>query len=84
MLQTVESDIRDEKILDLEKQCKDNECLIHMLEDSYKMSLRETNEMEIRFNEEQAKVVTSLIEIAALKDKLRNIEILSNHASWIL
>jgi len=74
-------DIRDEKIHVLEKQCKDNECLIHMLEDSYKMSLGETNEMEIRFNEEQAKVVTSLIEIAALKDKLRNIEILSNHAS---
>ena len=84
MLQSVEPDIRDQKILDLEKQCNNNECLIHMLEDSYKMSLRETNVMEIRFNEEQIKVVTCLNEIATLKDKLRHIKTLATHASIIL
>jgi len=84
MLQAVKPDIRDQKILDLEKQCNDNECLIHMLEDSYKMSLGETNVMEIRFNEEQSNVVTCLNEIATLKDKLRNIKTLATHASVIL
>jgi hypothetical protein len=79
MLQTVESDIRDKKILDLQKQCKDNECLIHMLEDSYKMSLAETNQMEIRFNEEEAKLAL----IVTLEDELRNIQILAKHVSEI-
>jgi hypothetical protein len=75
MLQTIECDLRDEKIRDLEKQCQDNECLIHMLEDSYKMSLVETNQMHMRFNEEQAKVATYMAQIATLNDELRNIKI---------
>ena len=84
MLQAVEPDIRDERICELEEQCDNNELRIHMLEVAYKISLGETNVMEIRFNEEQIKVVTCLNEIATLKDKLRHIKTLATHASIIL
>ena len=84
MLQAVEPDIRDQKILDLEKQCNDNECLIHMLQDSYNLSLEQTKEMEIRLNEEQANVLCHLTEIVMIKDELVNMKILEKKYSIIL
>jgi len=84
MLQAVEPDIRDERICELEEQCDNNELRVHMLEVAYKISLGETNVMQIRFNEEQSNVVTCLNEIATLKDKLMHIKTLATHASVIL
>jgi len=84
MLQTVESDIRDQRIRDLEKQCHNNECLIHLLQDSNNLSLEQINEMEIRLNEEQSNVLCHLAEIVILKDELANMKILEKQYSIIL
>lgn len=71
--------IRDEKTYDLEKQCEQNDCYILMLENAYKMSLREKNQIEMRFNKLQSKVAICLVMIETLKVQLRNIHSLSNH-----
>ena len=72
MSQQVESNVLEKTIRDLKKEREHTESLLYL----YKMSRRETRQMEIRYLEEQAKVLTYLCEIVTLKDELRNIKIL--------
>jgi len=72
MSKNVESNVLEKTIRDLKKEREHTESLLYM----YKMSRRETRQMEIRYLEEQAKVLTYLCEIVTLKDELRNIKIL--------
>lgn len=72
MSKNVESNVLEKTIRDLKKEREHTESLLYL----YKMSRRETRQMEIRYLEEQAKVLTYLCEIVTLKDELRNIKIL--------
>ena len=73
MSNNAESDIRDEKIRNFEKQCEEQECLIHMLEDAYKQSLGETEQMETRLRQEEVKGLSLATNITDLENELRNI-----------
>ena len=74
MSDNLESNVSQDQIRILKKQCEDHECLIHMLEDAYKQSLGETEQMEIRLKLEEDKVLSSKTKIVSLEEELINIK----------
>jgi uncharacterized protein YlxW (UPF0749 family) len=81
----VELKLRDQKICQLEIQCKQKDTDMYILKEAYELCLEETEELETLFKNEQDNVNALSTEIIGLRRELKNIKIpLSTNAEKVL